>query len=303
MTGPSLFEKALIRFLPVLSIITMAVLFYLIFPIYEDLGSWILEDLGSIPFLVWVPVAGVIGYLLHLGLNKKRELIVSYAKRIMIGLMVWFFLSIVISLLTETGDVFTRIDEGPLFKAWIVLMFVLLSLSPVLFGILSIFGRKRWSMGATVTAFFLLAIVCMIFSQGRYATALKQDPFLSLVFIWSAIAYIESISWNKRYFARDISEFPEKQRGNDLSISLLRRQIYFTLIFSALASTFAFVPIILFLYVWKEPPAFLAFYEIGTVFGKFVVGLLLLFPLMSYAVFRRWRDRMNRSSDTIEEGI
>jgi len=131
----------------------------------------------------------------------------------------------------------------------------------------------------------------MIFSQGRFALALEQDPFLSLLFIWSVLAYVESISWNKRYLERDINEFPENPQGSDLAGPLLRRQIYFTLVFTTVASMIAFAPVVLFLYLWKDPPSFMSFYEVGTVFGKVVIGLLFTVPLIGFAVLRRWRDR------------
>ena len=290
MMGLSRVERLLIKGLPVVSLVVLVVIFYLIFPIYEDLGGWIFEDLGSIPFVAYMPVGALLGYLLYVGMRRRRDLLVTYSRRIMVGMLVWFFLSIIVSLLTETGDVFSRMDSGILFKAWAVVMFVATSISPTLFGVYALLSKKRWAMGAAVTMFFILSIVCMIFSQGRYALAHSQDPFLSLLFIWSIIMFIESLSWSKRYIHKDDDGHPLGAHGSVLAGPLFRRQVYFTLLFTGFASAVSFTPVIMFLYVWDSPPSMIPYYELGTVFGKVIVALLLLVPLIIFTVVRRWMD-------------
>jgi hypothetical protein len=265
-------------------------LFYFLFPIYEDLGGWVLDELGSVPFLVWVPVGGLLGYVLYQVHERKRKMLVTYSKRIFLGMIGWLFLSVIASLVMGEGDLFRRLEEGPLFKAWAALAFIMLSASPTLFGTFSVFTRKRWAIGATVSMFFLLALVCMIFSQARSAAILDQDALLSLLFVWGIIAYIEGINWTKRYIDRDTMEFPETDPDKDLSFPLLRRQISYTFLIVGFASIFAYLPLIILEVFDGNLPGPVAWYEARTIFGMEVLGLVILAPLMIFAVVRRRLD-------------
>ncbi|MBN1390802.1 MAG: hypothetical protein JXA22_09210 [Candidatus Thermoplasmatota archaeon] len=283
-------ESNILTGIPIIALLALNALFYLIFPIYEKLGGWVLKDLGSMPFLVWVPVGALLGFLMNMGMKKKRELMVTYTRRMIVGLIGWFFLSVMVSLITGSGDLFSRLDNGPLFKAWSVLIFVLASMSPNVFAVYSIFSRKRWSMAGTMISFFLLALICMVFSQGRYALALDQDPLLSLLFIWAAVLYIESISWKKRYLDRDISEFPEVMLGKALAGPLMKRQLLSTLMVIGVASILAFSPVLLVTYFRDGIMDVLMVYEIGTVYGTAIIGFVLIMPLTVLALLRRWLD-------------
>jgi hypothetical protein len=290
MKGLARWEKNIILTTPMLALLLVGTIFYFLFKIYEDIGSWVLDELGSVPFLVWVPVGGVLGYVLYRVHEKKRKILITYSKRIFLGLIGWLFLSIIVSLMTGEGDLFHRLDEGPLFKAWAALAFVLLSLSPTMFGTFSVFTRKRWAIGATVSVFFLLALVCMIFSQARSATILDQDPLLSLLFVWGIIAYVEGINWTKRYIDRDTMEFPDTDLDKDISAPLLRRQISYTFIIIGIASIFAYLPLIVLVVFDGNLPGPLSWYEARTIFGLELLGLLILTPLMLFAVIRRRLD-------------
>ncbi len=297
MKGLSRWEQNAIVATPVLALLAVGTLFYFIFPIYTDLSKWVLDDLGSLPFLVWVPIGGFLGFLLNKVQKKKSKLLITYTKRIFVGLVGWLFLSIIISLLTESGDLFSRLDEGPLFKAWAALVFVLLSISPTLFGTYSVFTRKRWAIGATVSMFFLLGLTCMVFSQARSSEILNQDTVLSILFIWGIIAYVEGVNWTKRYIDRDTAEFPDLDPEKDLTIPLLRRQISYTLVLIGIASIFAYIPF-LFLELFNgDIPGPFSFYEAGTIFGLEVLGLLALLPLMIFAVVRRRFDIVRSEKD------
>ena len=288
--GLARWEKNLILATPVIALLSVGALFHFLFPIYQDLGKWVLDDLGSLPFLIWVPLGGIMGYVMYIVHNKKRDILITYSKRIFLGIVGWLFLSIIISLITETGDLFQRLETGPLFKAWAVLIFVLLSASPTLFGTFSVFSRKRWAIGVTVTMFLALSITCMIFGQASSSTLLDQDPLLSLLFIWGIVAYIEGVNWSKRYIDRDPTEFPDMDPGKDLTVPLLRRQISFTIVFVGIASILAYLPVLSFEMFSDGLPGHFGIYEAGTVFGMGIVGLLILSPLMVFAVVRRRMD-------------
>ncbi|MBN1538587.1 MAG: hypothetical protein JW939_00445 [Candidatus Thermoplasmatota archaeon] len=287
----------------VITLLALNVLFYLLFPIYEEFGGWVLEGLRPIPFLIWVPVGGLLGYLINMGMRKKRELMASYSRRVMVGIVGWFFLSVLVSLMTETGDLFTRLEQGPLFKAWTVLMFVLLSVSPNVFGVYSIFSRKRWSIGAAISMFFFLAMICMVFSQGRYALALEQDPVLSLLFVWAAVMFIETLSWTERYLDRGAALFPDIAQGNTIAVVLLRRQVFHTLVIVGVSSIFTILPVVLVAFFPEAVQEYVVLYETGTVYGMAVFGLILMLPLMILAFVRRWRDRRSASFNEVDEEI
>lgn len=299
MIGLSRRERNIVIGVSVITLLALNVLFYLLFPIYEKFGGWVFKDLGSVPFLVWMPVGCVFGYLINVGMKKKKELMVSYSRRVMVGIIGWFFLSVLVSLMTETGDLFTRLEQGPLFKAWSVLMFLLLSVSPNVFGVYSIFTRKRWSIGAAISMFFLLAMICMVFSQGRYSMALDQDPVLSLLFLWAAVLFVESVGWAERYL--DASQFPDLHQGRTIAVVLLRRQVFHTLVLVGISSIFTIVPVVLMTYLPGTVQEYVPLYEIGTVYGMAVFALLLMLPLIILAVVRRWWDRRSGLPKEVDE--
>lgn len=290
LKGLARWEKNLILTTPVIALLSVGTLFHFLFPIYKDLGKWVLADLGTLPFLIWVPLGGILGYVMFLIHRKRRDVLITYSKRVFLGLIGWLFLSIIISLVTESGDLFRRLETGPLFKAWAVLVFILLSVSPTLFGIFSVFSRKRWAIGITVSVFLTLAITCMIFGQASSSTVLDQDPLLSLLFIWGIIAYVEGVNWSKRYIDRDPTEFPDMDQEKDLTIPLLRRQISYTIVFVGLASILAYLPVLSFEMFETGFPLDLGIYETRTIFGMGIMGLMVLLPLMVFAIVRRRMD-------------
>jgi hypothetical protein len=291
VSGLARWEKVLILATPVVALLSVGTLFNFLFPIYKDLGRWVLSDLATFPFLVWVPLGGIMGYILYLIHRKRSDLLIIYSKRMFLGLIGWLFLSIIISILTETGDLFHRLESGPLFKAWAVLVFVLLSASPTLFGTFSVFSRRRWATGVTVSMFLALAVTCMIFGQARSSTIIDQDPFLSLLFIWGVIAYVEGVNWSKRYIDRDPTEFPDTDPQKNLTVPLLRRQISYTMVFVGIASILAYLPVISMEIFSMDLPMKTGIYEIRTVFGMGIIGLILLSPLVVLALVRRRMDR------------
>lgn len=304
MKGLARWEKNLILATPVISLLSVGTLFHFLFPIYQDVGKWVLEDLEAFPFLIWVPIGGILGYVMFLAHKKKRDILITYSRRIFLGLVGWLFLSIIISLITEPGDLFQRLENGPFFKAWAVLVFVLLSASPTLFGTFSVFTRKRWAIGVTVTMFLALALTCMIFGQASSSTIIDQDPLLSLLFIWGIVAYIEGVNWSKRYIDRDPTEFPDMDPEKDLTVPLLRRQISYTIVFVGIASILAYLPVFSFEVFSTGLSGPLGIYEARTVFGMGILGLLILTPLMVFAVVkRRIDDRYPERNSEKEEKI
>lgn len=294
MSGLDRWERNLILVLPVLSLLFIGVLFHLLFPIHSDLGGWILEELSSVPFIVMVPVGGVLGYVLHLLFRKKAKQTIAYSKRMMVGLSGWLFLSVFISLLSGEGDILERLSEGVLFRAWAVFVFLLFSLSPTLFGVMAVFSRKRWALAVSVMSFFLLATSSMVFSQARNSRVLEQDPLMSLLFVWGMIVFIEGVNWTKRYIDRDPNEFPEMVSGREIAGALWRRQLSYTIIFVGAASIFAYLPILIVEFFRDTLPYPLSIYETTTVFGKGMLGLIILLPLILLMLARRRMDRKRR---------
>jgi hypothetical protein len=294
MKGLDKWERNLILILPVISLLFIGILFHLIFPIYSDLGGWILDELSSLPFIVMVPVGGVFGYILHLLFKKKAKQTISYSRRIMMGIAGWLFLSIFISLLSGEGDIFERLRNGILFRAWTVFIFLFFSLSPTMFGVFAIFSRKRWALAISVMAFFLLATSSMIFSQARSSRVLDQDPMMSLLFVWGMILYIEGVNWTKRYIDRDPNEFPEMVSGREVTGALWRRQLSYTIIFIGMASIFAYMPILVVEFFRDSLPYPLSVYESTTVFGKGILGLIALLPLVVFMMLRRRMDSIHQ---------
>ncbi len=301
MRGLDRWERNLILILPVISLLFIGMLFHLLFPIYSDLGGWILEELSSLPFIIMVPAGGVLGYILHLLLRKRAKQTISYSRRIMVGIAAWLFLSIFISLLSGEGDIFERLGEGVLFRAWTVFIFLLFSLSPTMFGVLAIFSRKRWALAVSVMAFFLLATFSMVFSQARNSKVLDQDPLISLLFVWGTILFIEGVNWTKRYIDRDPNDFPDMVSGKEVAGVLWRRQLSYTIIFVGVASIFAYMPIIVVEFFRDSLPYPLSIYETTTVFGKAFLGLMILLPLVFFMLVRRRMDRKRQKDTTREE--
>jgi hypothetical protein len=171
-----------------------------------------------------------------------------------------------------------------------VLVFVLLSASPILFGTFSVFSRKRWATGVAVIMFLALAVTCMIFGQAGSSTIVDQDPLLSLLFIWGIVAYVEGVNWSKRYIDRDPTEFPDVDPEKDLTVPLLRRQISYTIVFVGIASITAYLPVFVLEISPSELSGLIGIYEARTTFGMGILGLLILLPLMIFTVIRRRID-------------
>ena len=91
--------------------------------------------------VVWAGLGGILAFVIS-RLRKSREgTYRTYSKRIRAGFFGWLLLSIIISSLTEEGDIFDRLSQGPLFKAWTVLLFVTVSSSPSYMGIMAVMTR------------------------------------------------------------------------------------------------------------------------------------------------------------------
>ncbi len=287
MNGLGDLEKNIISIVPILSLLGVGVLFHLMFSNYSDLGGWIQSDLSAIPYIVWVPFGGGLGYGVHVLVKKKNEFVARYLKKVIFGIVAWFFLSIFISLLSGDGNIFDRLREGTFFRAWVVFIFIAASLAPVMLGVYAVFSRKNWSIAASLILFFLLAASCMIFSQARSSSIHFQDPLLSISIIWCMFLFAEGINWNKRYVDRDPNEFPELISGKGLTGILWRRQLYFTLIFVIISSVIAYVPYFLVNAIGDPFGEPFNIFEFNTVFGKAIIGLALLLPLILFMVIRR----------------
>ncbi|MEA3559209.1 MAG: hypothetical protein U9R75_08160, partial [Candidatus Thermoplasmatota archaeon] len=185
-------EKYVIISLPVVSILAAGLLFHIMFPNYRDLAGWFQFEMSSIPFILWSVLGAVSGFIVGLIIRLKPDLFRSYSRRIVAGFFGWLLLSVIISSLTEEGNLFDRLAQGPLFKAWAVIFLISISGSPTFLGIVAVMGRKRTAIAGSILMFFMLAASCMVFSQADSAKVISQGPFLSVLFVWSLISFVES---------------------------------------------------------------------------------------------------------------
>lgn len=298
-------ERYTVMLLPILSVISAGILLYLMFPNYADLSGWFQEGLSSIPYLIWAALGGVLGFIISRIRRSKEEAYRTYSKRIKAGFFGWLLLSIILSSLTEDGDIFDRLSQGPLFKAWTVLLFISVSSSPTYMGILAVMTRKRNYIAGSVLMNFILVSSCMIFSQADSATVISQDPILSVLFIWSMISFVEGVNWIKRYVDRDPVDFPSSPSGKDMLGILWKRQVSYTVIFLGISSIIAVMPFVIPSTLDTSSMWLYSFYESSAVIGKVVVSLLILLPLAGISFTRRYIDRLKgtgKDGDTDKEG-
>jgi hypothetical protein len=109
----------------------------------------------------------------------------------------------------------------------------------------------------------------MVYSQASRAEIISQDPFISILFIWSIIAFVEGMNWRSRYI----------DPGEGSPPLMWRKQAAFTLAFLGAGSIISYLPYII-------SGEMLNIYESTTVMGKGLIGLLLLVPLAIAAVVK-----------------
>ncbi|MFO8050727.1 MAG: hypothetical protein R6V01_03405 [Thermoplasmatota archaeon] len=291
-------DRSTIMLAPLLSVLAGSILLYLMFPNYSELSGWFQVELSSFPFLIWAALGAVAGFVVSKLL--KKELYRIYSKRVKAGFFVWLLIAIVISSITEEGDLFDRLSQGPLFKAWAVIFLIVASSSPTYLGVLAVLTRKRTYIAGSVMMFFLIPTVCMIFSQASSASVLSQDPILSLLFVWSMISFVEGVNWLRRYVDTNRSEFPRPPSGKDMRDILWRRQISYTVIFLGVSSLIAHLPFAIPLIFDTSSMWFYSFYESSAVIGKAVVSLVVLVPLAILSFGRRYLD-LRKAAGTEEE--
>jgi hypothetical protein len=109
----------------------------------------------------------------------------------------------------------------------------------------------------------------MIYSQASRGEIISQDPFLSILFIWTVIAYVEGMNWQKRYL----------ESGEESAPLLWRRQASFTIVFLIAGSIIAYLPYLL-------SDGLINVYESYTIMGKGFIGALFLIPLAGAAIIK-----------------
>ncbi|MFW3145984.1 MAG: hypothetical protein ACMUIE_04145 [Thermoplasmatota archaeon] len=285
----SIYEKVLIRYFPLFSLFAGSLLFTFIFPIFGDLAGWFNEGLEILPFIAWTAMGAIIGFVLGIIHNRKPELLPKYGRRLAAGFIGWLVFSVMIAALTEEGDLLQRVSASPLFTAWTVLFFMLLAMSPGVLGTMAFKTKKRAYTAGSVLVFFIIALSCMVYSQASSSKIISQDIILSVLFIWSMIAMVESVNWNKRYLDRDPLEFSNSSGGSNAG-KLWRRQLSYTQIFLGVASLLSILPFVLPTFFEFDIPGFSDTFESSTMIGRALVAIVLLLPLMLLVAVRRLAD-------------
>jgi hypothetical protein len=267
-------EKWIMEVWPWIALIMSGLLYSFILPEHTNIQAWIFNGLEVISYPVWFLSGGLLGMVLSVVWTRWPKSIILGARRIALVIFAYIGVAIVIALFTGEGEGIERIGNSGPVKAWGFMVWTILSMSPSMMGVLAILKRSKWARGISVLSFIATAAATMIYSQASSATILSQDPFLSILFIWSIIAFVEGLNWRSKY----------ADPGDGKDPYLWRKQAAFTMVFLAAGSLVAYLPHL----IGNE---FLNTYEGSTILGKAIIGAMVLIPIGVVAIAKGLLDR------------
>ncbi len=262
-------EKWVLKLWPWVALVICGALYTLVLPEHTEIQSWIFPGMETVTFPIWFLSGGLIGIALSVVWSKWPNAVTSGARRLALVIFAYIGIAILIALLTGEGEGIEKIGNSGPVKVWGFMVWTLLSISPSLMGVLAILHRSKWARGVSILSFISTASATMIYAQASSAEVISQDPFLSIVFIWSIIAFVEGMNWQTRYLDPDDSLTP----------ILWKKQAAFTLVFLGAGSIIAYLP-----FLFGDGP--FNIYEGSTILGKSLMGLLILIPLAIAAVIK-----------------
>jgi hypothetical protein len=202
----------------------------------------------------------------HVGKAMNR-----YLLNLGIGFLIWGVIGAIAGLLNGDGAYLQRALEGRVIGLWFSSLYIILCLLPGSFGSYAALTGSRAAMASTVALMMAMSLTAMIYSEARYNVLLDQDMPPSIMTIVGLVLFVEGLGMIRR---------EEEYKGGHMGRTILSRNLAFLIAFMAISSVIAVVPFIV-------DPGILGIYELRTIYGKAVLGLIVLVPLGILAIARR----------------
>jgi hypothetical protein len=257
---------------PLLTILSMAGLImagvgiWVMFPQIGEIG----EEAGvsGIPYIALIFAGLIVGSLMavlrkHVGKTMNR-----YLLNLGIGFLIWGVIGAIAGLLNGEGAYLQRALEGRVIGLWFSSLYIILCLLPGSLGSYAALTGSRAAMASTVAMMMAMSLTAMIYSEARYNVLLDQEIPPSIMAIVGMVLFVEGLGMIRR---------EDDYKGGR---TILSRNLAFLIVFTAIASVIAIVPFII-------DPGIFGIYELRTIYGKAVLGLILLVPLGILAIARR----------------
>lgn len=262
-------ERWVLTLWPWAALLLSGILYWVMLPEHTEIQSWIFGGMEVISYPVWFLSGGLLGIVFSAIWSRWPNSITTGARRVALIIFAYIGIAIIIALITGEGQGIERIGNSGPVKVWGFMVWTILSMGPSLMGVLAILHRSKWARGIAILSYISTATAAMIYSQASRGEIISQDPFISILFIWAIIAYVEGMNWQTRYLD-----------SHEESASLLwRRQASFTMVFLIAGSIIAYLPYLL-------TGVFINVYESHTIMGKGFIGALFLIPLAGAAIIK-----------------
>ncbi len=263
-------QKALLVW-PVLCLIGAAFILPIAVPEIGTFQVFVSGSLEGVPVFLWSVIGLVLGAAVSFLRSRWPRQTIRYGARAFLGLGAWLVFGLVLSLFMGEGSYYERLKGSVVIRSWAIIVWTLVCMAPTMLGVHSVLYRSTMARGGTVLSFLLLALSGMVYAQASEVRVAHQDPFLSIIFIWAVLGFLEGINWRNRYASLDYEAH--------MSDILLARQVGFTLVFMGIGAVVAVAPFLI-----GDWPS--TYYESTTILGKALVGLMAISPLAVLSLVR-----------------
>lgn len=253
----------------VAGIMVASVGIHLMFPQIAEIGRGV--GLGMVPFPVLILLGLALGALANLVLDRLGGNVRKILKSIAVAYLIWALIGLISALSASEGGIIERLQNDRILGLWFITFYALVAMAPGSFAGYAVVSGSKAAMSGAVGSMMAIPLICMIYSEARSNLLLDQGVLQSIVSVWGLVLFVESMGMMRR-----IKEF----EGSFVPPPIMTRNIVFLMLFSALSSMFAVAP---FLFSFKESDV----YELGTIYGRAMTGLLIMIPVAILALIRR----------------
>jgi hypothetical protein len=259
-------------FLTILSLVGLSMAgsgIWLMFPQLSEIGAE--AGVTGVPFIVMMAAGMIAGVMMALLKRYTGKGMLRFAINIAIGFILWGVAGAVYGVLTGDGAFLERPFQGRIIGFWFSALFLFVCIIPGMAGSFAAFTGSKSSMSAAVALLMGLSVISMVYSEVRFNTPLDQDLLTSLLTVLGLLLFVESMGMIRR---------KEDLGGGDTDRTISSRNIAFIAMFLVISLLIASLPFII-------DPGLLGIYDLNTIYGKALIGLVLLGPLAILALARR----------------
>jgi hypothetical protein len=202
-----------------------------------------------------------------------RDRHTKHLKSLAIAYFSWMALGLISGIVTNEGTIPERLSQDRIFSLWLASFYILFLSLPGLAGVTAVLSGSKTALGISLSALMTLAVIAMVHSEASRNLLLDQSVPLSVMTVAGMIVYVEVLSLLRRL---------EEYREGTLNPSIVRRNLFFLGFFLAVSLSLASFPFLIDL----GP---LGIYDLGTIHGKAMMGLLILVPILLFGILRKRR--------------